>query len=188
MIELKVSDDVLNRAEKMLESFRDESAGIASRAINRSIRSGRTAAVREVRKEYAINAGDVTRRMYVQNAKVSNILGVIGARGRSLSLDKFKLSPKTVDGRRRSPLSVSIFKGKREKVYGFIAPARRSGNLTAFRRKDKSRYPVEMLFGPSVPQMLDHEKVVEAVQDTAVKTFEKRLDHEINRIIKKDLK
>ena len=38
--------------------------------------------------------------------------------------------------------------------------------------------------GPSVPQMAGNEDVQERVQERVQEIFEKRLDHEVNRILK----
>ena len=50
-------------------------------------------------------------------------------------------------------------------------------------RQGATRLPIKMLFGPSVPGLLNNEQVVDAVMEKLEETAESRLDHEILRIL-----
>jgi hypothetical protein len=45
----------------------------------------------------------------------------------------------------------------------------------------RERYPVEGLYGPSVPQMFGNPDVLDAMQERGAEVFENRLAHEIER-------
>lgn len=50
-------------------------------------------------------------------------------------------------------------------------------------RVGKSRYPVEGLYGPSVPQLYGNPEVMDIMQERGGQVFESRLEHEIERRI-----
>lgn len=60
------------------------------------------------------------------------------------------------------------------------------GHLPAMqiaRRVGKERFPVEILYGPSVPQMLANEGVTTQMSDEMMGVFVERMDHEMTRIL-----
>ncbi|MNP86815.1 hypothetical protein D3C76_1872870 [compost metagenome] len=48
----------------------------------------------------------------------------------------------------------------------------------------KPELPIEELHGPAIPRMLNESQVVEHIQNEAKERMEKRLEHEIKRILK----
>ena len=61
-----------------------------------------------------------------------------------------------------------------EKVFGPIA---------VFERVGAPRFPVEQKFGPSTGHMMQNEDVVEKMDETIRDTFDKRVEHEILRVL-----
>jgi hypothetical protein len=57
------------------------------------------------------------------------------------------------------------------------------GRLGAYERKGPSRFPVEGKYGPSTAHMMQHEKVIEGMVETMEETFDRRIEHEITRIL-----
>lgn len=57
------------------------------------------------------------------------------------------------------------------------------GRLGAFERKGKSRFPVEGKYGPSTAHMMQNEKVTEEMSKTIEETYDRRIEHEITRIL-----
>lgn len=57
------------------------------------------------------------------------------------------------------------------------------GKLGAFERLGSKRFPVEQKYGPSTAHMMQNEKVIEQMDKQIKETFEKRLDHEVMRIL-----
>ena len=57
-------------------------------------------------------------------------------------------------------------------------------NGTVFQRKGATRLPIEPRYGPSVPQMVGNENIVEDIQSEMRDTFQRRIDHEAMRLIK----
>jgi len=50
-----------------------------------------------------------------------------------------------------------------------------------FKRAGRHRLPIEELYGPSVPTMVNEPGVVEHLHVTAIDEMEKRFEHELNR-------
>ena len=51
-------------------------------------------------------------------------------------------------------------------------------------RIGKTRLPIEKKIGPAVPSMIGNPDVVEAIEEKTQEAVVKRLDHEVNRILK----
>lgn len=46
------------------------------------------------------------------------------------------------------------------------------------------RYPIRELYGPATPQMMySDENVLDAIEEKMAETYEKRIDHEIDRVL-----
>ncbi len=52
-----------------------------------------------------------------------------------------------------------------------------------FERVGTSRFPIEKKFGPSTGHMMQNDTVIEQMDKTISESFEKRMEHEINRIL-----
>ncbi|MFG6179679.1 phage tail protein, partial [Halomonas sp. THAF12] len=136
---------------------------------------------KEVRKEYEIKSKDVGETLQVTKANRSSLGAEVRSQGELIPLDRFKVSPKTVNPKRKSPIKVAVKKDGLKKVMGaFVLDI---NGKKVFERTGESRLPIRRLFGPSVPQMINNEAVHEEIHAQGQETFENRLDHEINRIL-----
>lgn len=61
--------------------------------------------------------------------------------------------------------------------------ARVFGPIGVFERVTEKRFPIEQKFGPSTAHMMSSEQVVEKMDATVRETFERRLEHEITRVL-----
>jgi len=57
------------------------------------------------------------------------------------------------------------------------------GSTGVFERVAAPRFPVQQLYGPSTAQMMQNEKVIEKMDETIRTTYEKRIEHEILRVL-----
>lgn len=98
-----------------------------------------------------------------------------------LGLAAYKHSPKTDStGANRKRVRVSV---KRE---GGMKPLGQAfvwqGKI--MQRVGKKRLPIEKKLGPSIPSIIGNPEVVEAIEERTDEMIVKRLDHEVNRILK----
>lgn len=177
-----VTADHVKQAENLLSHVNGGAAQALSRALNRAVHSARANAVRGVRDEYTAKAGDVRKSIRLKMSKPNDLQAEVNSSGSPLSLSSFDVKPKTVNGARRSPIRVGVRKGSAVKM-GRAFVARVGGNLHVFERVGKARLPIEKKFGPSVPQMMGNPRLVEYIADRARKDIDKRLNHEIGRLI-----
>ena len=58
-----------------------------------------------------------------------------------------------------------------------------AANCAVFERVGSPRFPVEQKFGPSTGHMMRNEEVIEKMDETIRDTYEKRVEHEILRVL-----
>ncbi|MGO4890294.1 phage tail protein [Anaerobacillus sp. MEB173] len=181
---LITSDDkLLNDVQERLGGFHKKAPNAITNALNRGITNMNSNTKKEVRKDYNIKASDVNPTLKVTRASRSTLGGEVRSNGEVIGLDKFKVSPKTINPKRKTPIKAAVKKGSAKSLAsGFMADI---NGAKVFKRTGKKRLPIKRLFGPSVPQMLENERVREEIHSKGQETFEKRLEHEISRILDK---
>ena len=140
-------------------------------AMGRAMSHAKTVLGKEIRTEYAIKARRARSAITAKRVKTSgSTQAEILVRGGNLLASEFSLRPKTdTTGGRRKAVRLGIRKGGVQRIdRGFV-----------------SSYPIEPLFGPAVPGMAANERVVDAVQSDFKETYERRLEHEISRLMNK---
>lgn len=171
--------DVQNR----LGEFEKRAPNVISNSLNRAMTTVGSTVRKEVRQEYHIKARDVSETLKRYRAKPSNLRASVLSSGSPIGLDKFKVSPKTINPRRKTPIKIGVKKSSLNRVMGaFMADI--SGHKV-FERTSKSRLPIKRLFGPSVPQMLENEKVTKLASQKGQETFDKRLEQEVKHILQR---
>lgn len=172
---------MLEDIERRLGSLSRKAPNVLSIAINRAVTNVNSNVKKEVRKEYNISAADIQKTLKVSKATRASLRGEVKSTGSPIGLDKFKISPKTVNPRRKSPIKVGVKKGDLKKLlHAFVADV---NGTKVFEREGKSRLPIKRLFGPSVPQMIDNDDIRAKIELEGQKTFLTRTEHEINRIL-----
>lgn len=179
---ISLGDDRIQRARQMLVGFENQLGKVMARAVNRATENARSNVVREVRDHYNVKAGDIRKSMKISRAKAGRPVAVLSSTGSALPTMAFQVRPGTVNGKRRTPIRVSIKKGESTLMErSFIA--RVNGRIGVYERIGKKRMPIRQLYGPSIPQMVGNERIVESVAESAREMLDSRLDHEINRIL-----
>ncbi|MEC1744123.1 phage tail protein [Schinkia azotoformans] len=186
MITIDVNNRLLEKAEEDLKYIPKAVPKAVSAALNRTAEMAKTEITRKVRDQYYIRAKDVNETLKIRKASVSNLQSIVRSTGRRRELIMFRVSPNTP--RHKNPPSILRVAVKKDGYKGidgaFVARGASSGELHALRRTDKSRYPIHIKYGPSVPQMIDDEEVVEYINQYANEKFEERIEHEVDRILR----
>ena len=177
-----VTAEQIEKAERLLHGLKGAAGKALARSLNRSLESSRTEGVRKVRQEYNVRAKDVRKTIKLSRAKPNRLTAVISSTGGALPLASFKYKPATVNPRRRTPVRVGVTKGALETLdRAFVA--RVNGVKGIYERIGQRRLPIRQLYGPSVPQMIGNDSVVQSMASRARETMDIRLDHEIERIL-----
>lgn len=157
------------------------------KAINRAFkRTGQrlqTVAVQEVRKDYLIRAGDVRKYGNLKLTQRDNEIEFKSS-GRNIRLIRFKTTPTRVVKRRPKVLKAAVKRdGGTKPIGGAFVQHMRNDSLGVFRRRGKRRLPIEQLYGPGVPIMLNSAKIRDRLQDEMTQKLEQRLNHEMGRVL-----
>lgn len=179
-VTVDVDKKMIREVEKRLGEMSHKAPNVISNALNRALTNVSTNISKEVRKEYVIKAGDVKETLKKQKSTKSTLSASVRSVGGPVPLDRFRVSPRTVQPKRKKPIKIAVKKdGLKETLGAFIADI---SGIKVFKRQTKRRLPIKRLFGPSVPQMVN-EEVSERINEEGRAMFLRRLDHEVNRIL-----
>jgi len=182
-MDINVDEKMYIEVQRKLGRFHKKAPNAISNSLNRAASNINKNVKKEVRKEYHIKSKDVGSTLKVTKASRSSLGAEVRSKGELIPLDRFKVSPKTVNPKRKSPIKVAVKRDGLKKVLGaFVLDI---NGKKVFERTGKSRLPIKRLFGPSVPQMIGNEEVHEEIHSEGLKTFNSRVEHEIERILER---
>lgn len=181
MINIDFDQSTMKEIQRKMGSFTRRAPSAISNAINRTVTNVNSNIKKEVRKEYNIKASDLQATLRKSKATRISLQGEVSSSGKLIGLEKFKVSPKKVSPRRKTPIKVGVKKdGMKQVLRAFVADV---NGLKVMERKGKPRLPIKKLFGPSIPQMINNDGVREFILNEGQQMYLNRFDHEINRIL-----
>lgn len=183
-IKITPADDLLHRFGNQIGAVGSRQAHRAlARAINRTTITVHGRVVRAIRKQSDIPTAIIRRQVKRKLASVKGgaLEGIVSATGSPLSLKHFRarqfsFGVKAKWGGKWHEYQ-SAFMGPRP---GVLAPAL---NGHVFVRTSASRFPIEMLFGPSVPEELVRGESEKAFNETVATMLPQRVAHELGRLL-----
>ncbi len=187
MSEVYIKEDAglsLDRANKMLAGIGNGSGIFKAvyAALNRAAQSARAKAGTFASSRYYISAGGfkshVKDKITMEGgASAGGVTGVkLTFAGSVIRLIEFNTRYSKDGG-----IAVFVKRGDGGVIsHGFIA---NPGRLGVFERIGKSRLPIEQKYGPSAAHMLEDEEVTQNMEKNIVETFNRRIDHEIDRVL-----
>ena len=158
---------------------------VLSRAVNRTVTNVKSNISKQVRAGYVIKASDVKNSLHITKATTSKPYAIVRSAGKKIDLTKFRISPK--EPNTKNPprggykSQVKRTEGLKAVDRGFLAYT--NGSLCFFQRISSSRMPVKRLMGPSIPEMINHPKIINYVEEQAGNMLESRLAHELERVM-----
>ena len=175
----------INQTILMFQRTPQEIKRAASRAVNRSLDTFKTVAIRETTRKYFVKRKDIAPCITPRRPHGDEPYGSILARGTRRSLLKYKTNTATTS------IAHSITPGT------FKAAVRRLGGLkpiplvSYIDYKNGTFYPVlrtslerKYLASPSIPQLVKNKETVAEAEKQAGETFERRLMHELKEGLK----
>jgi len=177
-----IGAEKLERVNKLLAGFPAGAVRASSSALKRAGSTAKTKAGQFAAAEYTIRKGDFMRNVTTKMELKSNAGSVVSLRisyaGNVLPLLTFN-TQYSKDGKvqtqvKRNGGAATLEHAFAERVFGPVA---------VFERLGSSRFPVEQKFGPSTAHMMQNEAVIEKMDQTIQETFDKRIEHEILRIM-----
>lgn len=156
-----------------------------SRAVNRTVTTVKSNISKQVRAGYTIKAQDVKDSLEISKATAAKPYAIVKSTGQRISFTKFRISPQ--EPRPRNPpgggykVTIKKSSGLKAVPRGFLAYAR--GSLGFFQRTGSSRFPITRLTGPSVPEMIGRPQIITDIEKQAGTMLQKRMSHEVERIL-----
>lgn len=176
-------EEKLERATKVLAGISGGVYRAVGSALKRAAQRGLTVGMRLVSEEYAIGQNELKQRTRHVSRTVkdgaSSVEVTFGYRGNVIPLIRFDTAV-SGDGR----VSARVLReGTRETIDGaFRATVGKHTGI--FQREGRERYPIKELFGPSAVQAFyARESTVDKMSDEVVAEFDKRIEHEILRVL-----
>lgn len=170
MIGVKLDEDAIEVAWALLDGSKKEIHRALARAINRTnVVIGKEIS-KTVREGYYVPAKTVKQSLLYNRATAHNLHSIVKSIGRRLPLEEFK-----VTGGRRGPFSAQVKKaGAPRTVRGVFKYGRHF-----LHRYKGTRYPLTAAVGPSVPQMVGNDKIINRILPVAERTLNDRFMHEV---------
>lgn len=151
-------------------------------ALNRTSQRLKTESGRKAKETYIVKSKAVTEQVVLRRGSLSNLSSELRWKGGNIPLMQFRTNPKSPSAKRPRVLKAAVKRaGGNKKVGGAFVTRMSSGHVGVFRRSARRRLPVEELYGPAVPVMLNNPEVTEHLERVAVEEMDKRIEHELNR-------
>jgi len=188
-VQATVSKTDIAKVRRLLKNVKKDMRKAMVLALNETIKGGKTDVAREVKAEVnlpsrIIRKGPGGRQTFsTTRARASNPTGRIRTAGKNIPLVHYRKSPKRLS---YNPRKISVQVKKTGAVHilkhAFI-PKLKSGYMGIFERAGKSRYPIEQLFGPRIPDILSNTKPTRRALDRIDKRMSKNLDRAVTRVM-----
>ena len=179
---IEITNEQIERVNLLLGDLHGAPNRVLFNVINRALGTVRLQSGKEIRQTYNIKQGDITANQnMMKRATAGDLVGSIEFAGTVIPLKRFKVSPSAPA---QKTVSVSVLKaeGGKRLEHAFVANLGKYG-VGVFERMTRRRDSSEQLFGPSTAHMMANENVLDKVEEAAQDTIDKRVEHEITRIL-----
>lgn len=183
-----------------LGSLKSKAPTVMCRAVNDAVSKAFTETKRSIAHDYHITQKNVAPHIQKIKANKSSLKGAISAKGERISLYKFKFKngnpisaavlgengPKQLNGDPKA--FIAVMKNEHEGIFvrkGLYKKKRKKMEYGKKRKVNAHNEQIRQLFGPSVPQMMKNETVMDHIRAEASETLQRRLEHHINYILQK---
>ena len=187
MVDIEVSQETTNRLHAILSGLGKADEKILKPAMQRGLSAGRTAFNKQIKSVYYVSPSVISRYSHIGYKKFEmrsdGLIGSIEYAGTVIPLIKFNVAPqKATYGRTSVKAAVKRDESQVELQKGFTAQMP-NGHIGVYERKGDSNYPIKQFYGPSVPRMAENTVVIKTVEDRVNEVINKRMEHELDRIL-----
>ena len=180
---IEITAEQTSRVNAVLSGIKNAPNKVFYNVINRALSTVRTQAGKLIAATYQIKQREIksNSNMQVKRASANNLTGEIAFAGTVIPLMNFKVSPKDPQ---KKTVSVSVLReaGGKRLESAYVADLGRYG-VGVFERLTSKRETSQQLYGPSVAHMMGNAQVLEQAEQKAQETIDKRVEHEISRIL-----
>lgn len=177
-----VGGDRLERVNAILSHVPGGAFKATHAALKRAGATAKTRAGQFAAAEYAIKKRDFMQNVNVKTHIEGNSEGLtsmtIRFAGNVIPLTTFQTTVGK-DGR----VSTRVMRRNAKKQLDHAFRTKMNTHVGIYERTGLSRLPVEQKFGPSTGHMMQNDKIIKKMEETICSTYEKRIEHEIQRIM-----
>lgn len=180
MIEISYDRDMLSQVERKLGRMKRDAPKALKNAINQTARQAMADLKKQVRKQYTVKAGKVSKAMKLQRATNTKLDATIFVKGKPLNITSYKTStPK------KGAKAQIVKDGGLKRIVGPKEITAFSGlNGLIWQRKTKDRYPIVPLKSIAIPKAVGSERRVYGVVKPYIKENLKRnVDTQVRKIL-----
>lgn len=180
---IKIEPIGLEKVDKVLKDLPKKANQIKYRVVQRAALAGKSEAIKQAKNKYNLKTEEITKTFKLIKPTKDNPISELISTGKRIRLIKFKVTPKAVPKKRKN-IKVSVLKAQGMKTLKSAFIAKMPNGITGiFEREGRERVPLRQLFGPSVPQLFRDETIKTAIKEKAKEVLEKRIVHELNRVV-----
>ncbi len=180
---IEITSEQIDRIHLLLGGIKNAPQKAIYNVLNRAVSTVKTTSSKEVRKTYKIKSSDLTnnRNIKISKAGPSRLEAAISFGGNLIPLIKFNINPKQPQ---KKIVSAAVLNsgGKKRLIHAYVANLGRYG-VGVFERETSRRNSSKQLYGPSAAHMVENNSVLNSIQAAAMDTIDKRVEHEISRIL-----
>lgn len=178
-----VAEESLGKANRLLAGITGGVYKAVGSALTRAAASGKTAAKKPITREYSISASMFLRHTRNINHFVRESGGgisvVFGFAGNVIPLMHFNTRTGG-DGH----IVTQVKRSGTAETLDQAFTAQMGKHRGVYERIGVERFPVRELYGPATPQMMySNDDVLDEIEEKMAETYEKRIDHEILRVL-----
>lgn len=182
---INVTAEQLDRINAILSEIPGGAEKALTGVIKRATSTVRSETTRQISNVYAITQKDIRAEtnihMYTRTSG-GNVVGEITFSGYKIPLYRFNATPKDVI--RGATVKAAQFRSEQPKVFEHAFIARmKTGHTGIFERETSKRFPITEHMGSATAQMARNSVVLEEVEAKTTAVIEKRIEHEITRIL-----
>jgi hypothetical protein len=180
---IEISCEQIERVETLLAGVPDGAPRAVANAMNRGLSKLKAESFRRVKQVYTVKAPALNEatKVSIKKANAGDLQGEINFAGTKIPLYKFQVTPTQPSWHQL--VTAAVKKGAGGTLpHAFIA-GMQSGHTGVFERVSETRLPVEEKMGLSAAQMISNEDVMDGLEDAAQEVVNKRLEHEIERLL-----
>lgn len=180
---IEIANEQIERVNLILGNMKNAPNRAFFNIINRGLDTVRSKSGKAIRETYYIKQSDIAanQNMRVKRATSGDLVGSIEFAGMVIPLKQFKVSP-SAPAQRTVSVSVLRAEGSKRLESAYVADLGKYG-VGVFERLTRKRESSQQLYGPSTAHMMRNENVLDKVEQTAQETINKRVEHEISRIL-----
>ena len=179
---ISISNEKIQESERLLRNFGTNAFPRAlSLAINRVIEGVRTDATNELKTLYYAKSSDIRSTITLKKSSAANLEAVMTSKGSRKNLSDYFISPKT-PRKNMQGINAAVKRDGIKRI-GNAFLIRRGGKYKPYVRTSSGKWGIEPIISPAIPQIMKNPEIVKAIEAKAAERFDKRLTHEVSRIL-----